>query len=261
MSQTVVSTPRWKNPPNRKKLTTLKSDKFKKIALPFSGKARPYSLLSAATAVGFPAPQEAMDRFPFGSLSTISSNVRLGHSPDKSGAATSTHQSTIQSQQDEAISQVNWNLDRGERQNTNTLAKEVSINATREGVESPTQEDKEKDTRFFTFQAQLTFGLEPNPSVNVTDLFEQWIQTSSKLLPDFSLLPYANEKGNQVFTSEQAPDDNLAFYQDYHNHPVLQHGNLTGMVQFHCSVSWSKIKTIKGIIFNGLMGTKYISTK
>jgi hypothetical protein len=107
MSQTVVSTPRWKNPPNRKKLTTLKSDKFKKIALPFSGKARPYSLLSAATAVGFPAPQEAMDRFPFGSLSTISSNVQIGHSPDKSGAATSTHQSTIQSQQDEAISQVN----------------------------------------------------------------------------------------------------------------------------------------------------------
>jgi hypothetical protein len=45
---------------------------------------------------------------------------------------------------------------------------------------------------------------------------------------------------------EQIPDDNPTFYQDYyHNHRILNHGNMTGMVHFRCSVSWNKVKRMK----------------
>lgn len=45
----------------------------------------------------------------------------------------------------------------------------------------------------------------------------------------------------------------LVSYNNYfHNHRVLSHGNLMGMVHFHCSVSWSKIKHMKGEYFQWL---------
>jgi beta-glucosidase/6-phospho-beta-glucosidase/beta-galactosidase len=49
--------------------------------------------------------------------------------------------------------------------------------------------------------------------------------------------------GKTLNMADQVPDDNPSFFKEYyHNHRVLQHGNLTGMVHFRCSISWTKIK-------------------
>jgi hypothetical protein len=107
---------------------------------------------------------------------------------------------------------------------------------------------------FYTIRAQLTFGLDPGKGgVNVPALFLNWIQNTSKCIPDFSLLPFDDEKGQQITDPKQAPDENPTFYSQYYsNHRVLQHGNLTGIVHFRCSVPWSKIKYSKGEYFQWL---------
>jgi hypothetical protein len=80
-------------------------------------------------------------------------------------------------------------------------------------------------------------------------------QVNQKL--DFALLPYHDDKGQQITTTEQAPDDDPDFYKTYyHNHRVLTHGNLTGMVKFRCSVSRAKLKHINGDYFRWFHRTK-----
>jgi len=105
-------------------------------------------------------------------------------------------------------------------------------------------------TTFFVHRAPLTFGLCPSPNVHVPALLREWLQASFQHILDFSLLPYDDEKGQQVSATAQAPNDDLAFYKNYyHNHTVLVHGNLTGMVQFRCSMPWAKLKNMRGSYF------------
>jgi hypothetical protein len=86
---------------------------------------------------------------------------------------------------------------------------------------------------FFTYRVQLTFGLSSVcREVNVTTLFLQWFEQSRSLLANFSLLPFEDERGLQITSSTQIPEDGKFFRDYYHNHRVLQHGNLTGMVHF-----------------------------
>jgi hypothetical protein len=115
----------------------------------------------------------------------------------------------------------------------------------------------EKQTTMFTFRAQLTWGLEKGPEVNLPELFREWVKNTSKYIPDFALLPFEDVKGQVISTPEQVPYDNPNFYKEYyHNHRVLQHGNLTGMVQFQCSISWQKIKRMKEPYFQWLHQSK-----
>jgi len=59
------------------------------------------------------------------------------------------------------------------------------------------------------------------------------VYASSKHIPNFALFPFDEEKGQVITTAEQIPDDNPSFYTAYnHNHWVLNHGNMTGMVHF-----------------------------
>jgi hypothetical protein len=55
---------------------------------------------------------------------------------------------------------------------------------------------------FFTYHAQLTFGL-PTPSdgVNVAKYFRRWIYSCSESIDNFTLVPYEDEKGLQNFFS------------------------------------------------------------
>jgi hypothetical protein len=86
--------------------------------------------------------------------------------------------------------------------------------------------------------------------VNLPQLFREWVSQSAECLPDFALLPFDDEKGQVLKKPEQVPDDNPTFYQDYYyNHRILNHGNLTGMVHFRCSVSWNKVKRMKDPYF------------
>jgi hypothetical protein len=89
-------------------------------------------------------------------------------------------------------------------------------------------------TMFFTYHAQLTFGLStPSDGVNVAKYFRRWIYSCSESIDNFTLVPYEDEKGIQISSLNQVPEDNADFYTTYyHNHRVLNHGNLTGMVQF-----------------------------
>lgn len=69
---------------------------------------------------------------------------------------------------------------------------------------------------FYTIRAQLTFGLDPGKGgVNVLVLFWNWIQNTSKCIPDFSLLPFDDEKGQQITDPKQAPDENPTFYSQF----------------------------------------------
>lgn len=64
----------------------------------------------------------------------------------------------------------------------------------------------------FNYQAQLTFGLQPHREVNVAILFSRFLANAIKSVPDFSLLPYDDEKGQQVTATTQLPDNNSDFY-------------------------------------------------
>ncbi len=100
-------------------------------------------------------------------------------------------------------------------------------------------------TIFYTYRAQLTFGLSPSPSgVNVAQYFRRWIFSSCASIDNFSLIPYDDEKGQQVNNIDQVPDENKEFYSTYyHNHRILNQGNLTGMVAFQCSTPWAQLKS------------------
>jgi hypothetical protein len=114
----------------------------------------------------------------------------------------------------------------------------------------------------FTFRAQLMWRLDRGPEVNLPALFRDWVANTSKHIPDFALVPFEDAKGQVICTPEQVPVDYPTFYREYyHNHRALQHGNLTGMVQFQCSVSWQKIKRMKEPYFQWLHHSKvYLKT-
>ncbi len=116
----------------------------------------------------------------------------------------------------------------------------------------PTNYDS-KNT-YYTYRAQLTFGLKPTKSgVNVADLFNKWLENSCTHLGNFSLLPFDEDKGQQIMSLSQVPEDNASFYTKYFfNHRVLNHGNLTGMVYFQCSVPWTQVKSAKSSYFQWL---------
>jgi len=76
----------------------------------------------------------------------------------------------------------------------------------------------------FTYRAQLTFGLQPGHEVNVAALFSKFTIHAAKILKDISLLPFDDEKGQQISSNEQFPDNKPIFYTTYyHNHCVLNH--------------------------------------
>ncbi len=106
---------------------------------------------------------------------------------------------------------------------------------------------------FHTYRAQLTFGLSSGcKEVNVAALFLQWLEKSTALLANFSLLPYDGEGGQQIISTDQVEHDPAFYDQYYFNHRVLQHGNLTGMIQFQTSVPWISLKSPKSPYFNWL---------
>ncbi len=110
-------------------------------------------------------------------------------------------------------------------------------------------------TTYYKYRAQLTFGLKPNKAgVNVAQLFQRWIFSSCESIPDFSLVPYEQpDDGQQINSIDQVPKENPTFYSMYyHNHRVLHHGNLTGMVAFQCSIPWTKLKSARSTFFSWL---------
>jgi hypothetical protein len=118
--------------------------------------------------------------------------------------------------------------------------------------------DPSKSTlKFFTYRAQLTFGLSSScKEVNVSALFLQWLEKSIALLANFSLLPYEGEGGHQITLTDQFDQDPALYNQYYFNHRVLQHGNLTGMVQFQTSAPWISLKSPKSLYFRWLKECK-----
>jgi len=46
------------------------------------------------------------------------------------------------------------------------------------------------------------------------------------------------------------------FFYYYYNYRILQHGNMTGMVHFRCSVSWNKVKCMRDKYFQWLRVNK-----
>jgi len=124
-------------------------------------------------------------------------------------------------------------------------------------TEPPPEHTWTTEQTFFTFWAQLIFGLNTGRMVAVPALFRDWVKNTSKHVPNFGLLPFNDKKGQVIATPEQVPDENSSFYKEYyHNHRVLRSGNLTGMVHFRCSVSWTKIKRMQDDCFQWLHWNK-----
>jgi hypothetical protein len=113
-------------------------------------------------------------------------------------------------------------------------------------TEPPPEHILTTEQTIFTFRAQLTFGLNTGRTVAVSASFRDWVKNTAKNVPNFGLLPFDDEKGQVIATPEQVPDENYSFYKEYyHNHRILRSGNLTGMVHFRCSISWTKIKRMQ----------------
>jgi hypothetical protein len=123
---------------------------------------------------------------------------------------------------------------------------------------SATTTIEELPIQMYTYRAQLTFELTPTSTeVNVAQHFRRWLYSSQESIGQFSLLPFDDEKGQQIHSVNQVPDDNADFYKEYyHNHRVLQHGNLTGMVAFQTSTPWSQIKNPNHPFFRWLRFNK-----
>jgi len=110
---------------------------------------------------------------------------------------------------------------------------------------------------FFTFRVQLTFRLSPTSrGVNVAELFNNWAATSFKLLTQFILLPFDDENGIQFTSLSQIQDDKAFYATSFHNHRVLQHGNLTSMVHFQAATPWGHLKKPTGSYFGWLHKNK-----
>jgi len=86
----------------------------------------------------------------------------------------------------------------------------------------------------------------------VGELFHQWFEKSPALLTNFSLLPFDSEKGQPTRKFSQNLHT-LEFFEKYfHNHRVLQHKNLTGMVHFQTSIPWAFLKSARCPYFTWL---------
>jgi hypothetical protein len=85
----------------------------------------------------------------------------------------------------------------------------------------PSSEAQEIQNTTFTFRAQLMRGLEPGTQIHLPTLFHEWFENTSKYISGFALLPFDDEKGQEIITSDQVPDENPNFYSDYYyNHRV-----------------------------------------
>jgi hypothetical protein len=105
----------------------------------------------------------------------------------------------------------------------------------------------------FTYRVQLTFGLAVCKEVNIANLFTQWFESTQRFLHHFALLPYESEKGPTItLLSQLTSADEAVFHKYYSNHRILQHGKLTGMVQFQTSSPWRVIKGYKSPYFSWL---------
>jgi hypothetical protein len=101
------------------------------------------------------------------------------------------------------------------KDNTSMLANTVPLAA----------EPREVQTTTFTFRVQLTWGLDPGSRAHLPFLFREWFVISSKHIPGFALLPFKDDKGQEILTSDQVPDDNPTFYSDYYyNHRHISSG-------------------------------------
>jgi hypothetical protein len=107
-------------------------------------------------------------------------------------------------------------------------------------------------------RAQLTFGLKAGCQVNVTSIFSQFLATAIAHMPNFSLLPLLSpslqwrERATGELYWPNPRQQSWIFQLYYHNHRVLQHGNLTGMISFQCDKPWTEIKKPTGSFFQWL---------
>ncbi len=60
----------------------------------------------------------------------------------------------------------------------------------------PSLHSFDKQPTIFQYRAQLTFGLSAGAEVLVNALFSQFLETTIRPLPDFSLLPYEDDKSH-----------------------------------------------------------------
>jgi hypothetical protein len=137
--------------------------------------------------------------------------------------------------------------------NTSTPHLQAKLNGTKV-LSNVSSSPESMPTTFFTYRAQLTFSLpQSKEGVNVTKYFCRWIYSSCESIDNFALVPYDDDKGQQISSIEQVPEDNASFYSAYyHNHRVLNHGNLTGMVTFQCTTPWERLKSPNHPFFNWL---------
>jgi hypothetical protein len=126
-----------------------------------------------------------------------------------------------------------------------------------DGSSTITNRPPKKSLTFYTYHAQLTFGLPLSQEVNVAALFAKWVAKSCTSLVAFSLLPSDSKQGQQVTSPDQIPGDDASFYaQYYHKHRILQHGNLTGIIHFQTATPWTYIKSFKNPYFAWLRENK-----
>jgi hypothetical protein len=131
------------------------------------------------------------------------------------------------------------------------------ISSPPDGLSTVTTRNPQKSLTFYTYRAQLTFGLPISQEVNVAALFTKWVEKSCASLNAFSLLPFDSEQGQQVTSPVQIPGDDASFYsQYYYKHRILQHGNPTGMIHFQTATPWTYIKSFKNHYFAWLRENK-----
>jgi len=112
-------------------------------------------------------------------------------------------------------------------------------------------QDSNTTKTVFTYQAQLTFGIAKSSEVNVADFFLNWYEKSIADLPEFTLLPFDSDVNQVAPAPKKIMHDNVTFFNAFYgNHRVLHHGNLTDMVHFHTTLSWSAIKSFKNPYFS-----------
>jgi hypothetical protein len=86
----------------------------------------------------------------------------------------------------------------------------------------------------------------------VANLFAEWFEHTSKMIENFSLLPYDKDDGEQIADINQISQDPPFVLEYYFNHCILQHRNLTGMVCFQTNVPWYTVKSLKKPYFQWL---------
>jgi hypothetical protein len=229
------------------------------------------SLVSAAISLGFPTLSNTKTYIPSGrggGLSkatavkdSLGTQTRSGLSPthsQKPGSSTSNIDKNL-AEKNLIATQPNY-LTSNTIHTDITLSPKHSISIASTQVNSQalpqSQSSMPKSSSqliFYTYRAQLTFGLASScREVNAAALFHQWFEKSFQLLPNFSVLPFDEERGQQLTSVDQFIDEAEFFKQSYHNHRVLPHGNLTGMIHFQTSTPWIALKRATSKYFTWL---------